>query len=272
MDPRIVPLPPSPLVRSNKKTLKNKTQNHCDTIRLNVGGIPYQVSRDTMTRYKGSLLAALTSTRENDDDDELFLFRDGPLFAHVLDYVRSNGAKVHLPSCISRTTLEHELDYFQIPTDGRNLISEEKDYHTIERLKQEIQTHQAAIHDKQKELAAVAESNRLAYELTWLVTEQGFDWSHVLAPSITVTAGIDTKILKECLLSQGLDAYGYQIKVDSKSRVAVSLGPIQNSEDDALNQPFRFAILGCEPFASIPIKETPVAKDGQHRPVRVRIK
>ena len=263
MDPRTVPLPPSPRATKSKKTF------HRDPIvRLNVRGIRYEVSRDTLTRYKGSFLASLVHAWHAETcNDEMFIFRDGHMFAYVLDYLRSG--RVHLPSSIPRTAMKAELDFFQIPAD-MNQISEDKDYFTIERLHREIKEQKTAVQEKKMELAAIVESYRLAYKCSESILNDGN--KTITTPFLTW--GIDRKLLNECLHSRGLDAYGYQIE---ESGARVSLRPIP--EKGALDRSFRFCVPGCEatPFTVTPEKATPpppppVATVMKRRIVRVRRK
>lgn len=231
------PLPSDP--PSTHSTHRKQPFNK-DLVRLNVGGIRCEVSRDTLTLYEGSLLASLASTWNEDKfNSEIFVFRDGHLFAYVLDYLRSG--KVHLPYSITRAALKEELDHFQIPAD-MNKIFVERDYFSIDRLNQEIKEHRAAIEEKEREVAAIIESYRLAHKLTASVSKHGFDWSRVVTPTIAVTPGIDKKLLHDCLLAQGVDVYGYQVE---QTGAHVSLGPIQDDEKGVYCQtptgsPFRF--------------------------------
>lgn len=220
---------------STKKTFNSAL------VRLNVGGTRYEVSRGTLTLYEGSTLASLAkSWKEGKFNNEIFIFRDGRLFAYVLDYLRSD--KVHLPYSITRAALKEELDHFQIPADMSKVFVE-KDYYSIDRLNREIKQHMAAMEEKKKEVAAIIESYRLAHKFTESVSKNGFDWSNVVTPSITVQSGIDKKLLHECLLSRGLDIYGYQIVNDV---VRVSLGPVQERIEEvqkATGSPYRFFAL-----------------------------
>jgi hypothetical protein len=216
-----------------------------DIICLNVGGIRYEVSRKTMTQYEGSVLASLAKTwNEEKFNSEIFVFRDGHLFAYVLDSLRSG--KVYLPYSITRAALKEEFDHFQIPADMKNVFVE-KDYFTIDRLTKEIKEHREAIEEKERAVAAIIESYRLAYNLTASVMKHGFDWSKVVTPSFAVTPGIDKKLLRDCLLAQGVEMYGYRME---NFEARISLGPIQEDNGGtpckgahrktATGSPFRF--------------------------------
>ncbi|GAX25727.1 potassium voltage-gated channel Shal-related subfamily D member 1 [Fistulifera solaris] len=190
---------------------------------LNVGGIRYQVSRETLTRYEGSLLATYANSwNENTFNQEIFIFRDGHLFAYVLDYLQSG--KVHWPSSVIQMKLKQELDYYGIPVDASKIV-EEKDYFIIDRLTKEIKEHKAAIEEKERQVVAIVESYRLTHQYAEIVSKSsgnGFS-TH----SFPVTGNFDKKLLQESLLSRGLDAYFYQ---NAKQGAKVILGPI--TEED----------------------------------------
>lgn len=86
------------------------------TVRLNVGGTNYEVSRNTLERCEGSMLASLISDHwkegNSDDDKPIFIDRNGLLFQYVLDYLRTN--KIHLPSSVSQAAVNEEFAYYGI--------------------------------------------------------------------------------------------------------------------------------------------------------------
>lgn len=86
-------------------------------VRLNVGGTRYDVSRDTLERCEGSMLASLISNhwREGITDEPIFIDRNGRIFEYILDYLRTD--KVHLPSSVSPVALEEEFDFYGIDAD-----------------------------------------------------------------------------------------------------------------------------------------------------------
>jgi hypothetical protein len=93
-------------------------------VQLNVGGKHYEVSRDTLERCKGSMLASLISSNwregNSDDSEPIFIDRNGRLFEYVLDYLRTN--KVHVPLSVSRSALQEELEYFGVDADMSQVI------------------------------------------------------------------------------------------------------------------------------------------------------
>lgn len=87
-------------------------------IRLNVGGTHYEVSRNTIERCEGSMLASLISEtwkEGNSDNLPIFIDRNGRLFEFVLDYLRTN--KVHLPPSVSKAAVKEEFEFYGIAAD-----------------------------------------------------------------------------------------------------------------------------------------------------------
>lgn len=85
-------------------------------VQLNVGGTRYDVSRDTLERCEGSMLASLISDHwkegNSDDDKPIFIDRNGLLFQYVLDYLRTR--KVFVPPSVSRAAVKEEFQYYGI--------------------------------------------------------------------------------------------------------------------------------------------------------------
>ena len=83
-------------------------------VQLNVGGTRYDVSRDTLERCEGFMLASLISGhwKEGNSDEPIFIDRSGLLFQYILDYLRNN--KFHLPATVSRDAVKDEFEYYGI--------------------------------------------------------------------------------------------------------------------------------------------------------------
>lgn len=85
-------------------------------ISLNVGGTIYTASLTTLTRYSKSVLAAMFSGRmplETDTNGNYFIDRDGKLFRHVLNFLRSG--QLHLPKGFNEyEQLKQEVDFYQL--------------------------------------------------------------------------------------------------------------------------------------------------------------
>lgn len=90
------------------------------TIKFNIGGTKYEVSKALLERYSGSMLETIASTRwrttssENNDSiensHEIFVDRNGERFQFVLDYMK-DGVAV-LPFSIPRASFIQDLEYF----------------------------------------------------------------------------------------------------------------------------------------------------------------
>ena len=60
-----------------------------NTIKFNVGGKHFEVSRDLMEAHSETMLGKLVSEAWQEDPEEpVFIDRDGDIFAHVLNYLR----------------------------------------------------------------------------------------------------------------------------------------------------------------------------------------
>jgi hypothetical protein len=73
-----------------------------DTVKFNVGGRHFEVSRALIDQHPDTMLAKMISeTWEKEPDNPIFIDRDGDMFDHVLNYVRYGS--IDLPISIPRT-------------------------------------------------------------------------------------------------------------------------------------------------------------------------
>ena len=94
------------------------TNSNTATVRFNVGGTIYEVSRSLLEQHPNTMLARMVSKtwlgEEEDNerkDEPLFIDRDGERFCYVLDFMR-DGPTVSLPVTISKEGFLKDLDYF----------------------------------------------------------------------------------------------------------------------------------------------------------------
>ena len=60
-----------------------------NTIKFNVGGRPFEVSRDLMEEHSETMLGKLVSEAwQADPEEPVFIDRNGNIFEYVLDYLR----------------------------------------------------------------------------------------------------------------------------------------------------------------------------------------
>eukprot|EP00956_Cyclotella_meneghiniana_P011775 scaffold16542_cov74-Cyclotella_meneghiniana.AAC.2 len=97
-----------------------------DTIKFNVGGRHFEVSRQLVEQNPYTMLAKMISeTWETDDPDKpLFIDRDGEKFAHVLDYLRYGS--IELPESIPESMFKRELDYYGIIANDGSVVQWKK--------------------------------------------------------------------------------------------------------------------------------------------------
>ena len=96
--------------------------------KLNVGGTKYEVSDSLLDQFQDSMLRRITSDTWNDTDvfldpdqnQEIFIERDGARFQFVLDYMRDG--KVVIPLSVPRTQLISDMEYYGIDFNESQII------------------------------------------------------------------------------------------------------------------------------------------------------
>jgi len=102
-----------------KTAVARQARNQQQLVKLNVGGVKYITSETTLTsRGINFLSVMLENDKEGkipavrDDDDFIFIDRNGRVFEVILDYLRTG--KLIVPPTLSQQQVALELDFYQI--------------------------------------------------------------------------------------------------------------------------------------------------------------
>lgn len=166
-------------------------------IQLDVGGTLYKVSRQTLERCEGSMLASLISDHwkegNADINDPIFIDRNGLLFQFVIDYLRAG--EIHLPITVSLEAVKNEFDFYGIDADVSKVITKHgvKYCHSLK--------EQAIALDM--EIRASRISAQAEYEF-WKSNTNPSTLCVVLAPADRVVLHEHEHVLRERLLARGM--------------------------------------------------------------------
>lgn len=95
------------------------------TVKFNVGGKLYEVSRSLLDRFPSTKLAEKASEWSL-PSPPIFIDRDGDRFAYCLDYMRDNGT-VYLPETVSKTAILRDLEFLGFEDiHGDDFVIDEK--------------------------------------------------------------------------------------------------------------------------------------------------
>jgi len=116
----------------------NNESNNSATVRFNVGGTVYEVSRSLLEQFPDTMLSRMVSetwldcSQGGDNDDQkkespIFVDRDGDRFRYVLDYMR-DGQKVTLPVTVPKQGFLKDLEYYGFENMNADTITTESSY------------------------------------------------------------------------------------------------------------------------------------------------
>ncbi|XP_023931584.1 uncharacterized protein LOC106171442 [Lingula anatina] len=101
---------------SSFKVYVPTTMSGYEIVNLNVGGVIYTTTIATLTKYPESMLGAMFSGNmptAHDDRGNYFIDRDGSMFRHILNFLRSG--QLDLPEDFKEhKQLQREADFYQI--------------------------------------------------------------------------------------------------------------------------------------------------------------
>jgi len=86
-----------------------------ETVKLNVGGVPYETTQNTLTRYQGSMLKSMFSGRHTsklDENGRYFIDRDGDLFKYILKFLRDGNINLDDVSNDTKKNLMDEAKFY----------------------------------------------------------------------------------------------------------------------------------------------------------------
>ena len=88
-------------------------------VRLNIGGLLFDTSRDTLSKceYVAPFLAGRLCHAE-DRNGRLFIDRSGTLFAHLLQFMRTNALLERKLARDLKHSIVHECAFFGVPPHG----------------------------------------------------------------------------------------------------------------------------------------------------------
>ena len=109
------------------------------TVKLDVGGVLFKVSRTLVEAKESSMIAALVSKRWNEDAQAtIFIDRDGENFRYCLQFLR-NGC-VDLPLTISRDEFLRDMDYYGLDWKEHQVTHGAAVWKSVQNGKEEIKT------------------------------------------------------------------------------------------------------------------------------------
>ncbi|CAJ1954620.1 unnamed protein product [Cylindrotheca closterium] len=97
------------------------------TIKFNVGGKLYEVSKSLLQRFPNTLLtrnAWVDASSTNPTASPIFIDRDPDRFAYCLDYMR-DGGRLYLPETIAKSSILQDLHFLGFDDIDESLIDDQ---------------------------------------------------------------------------------------------------------------------------------------------------
>jgi len=188
------------------------------TVKFNVGGKLYEVSKSLLHRFPNTLLAQKVSDA---NASPIFIDRDPDRFAYCLDYMR-DGGRLHLPEMITKSSILQDLKFLGFDDIDESLINDEtakkatfarhndmvlKAHQTVDKMEQEledlkvkIQMEKIALICFQKSAESTGENEVTVEQSPWIY--QGKEVKDTDQNSSNMDAG---KYFVECCNKLGMD-------------------------------------------------------------------
>jgi BTB/POZ domain len=101
------------------------------TIKLNVGGTHYEVSRSLIESFPNTMLARMIGEMWQDANGgdtaaevgPIFIDRDGDRFRYILDFMRESGTTVCIPPNVSREALLNDFAFDGLVVDDPSMVA-----------------------------------------------------------------------------------------------------------------------------------------------------
>eukprot|EP01084_Bolivina_argentea_P048687 89679_1 len=116
--------------QANEK-IKNKLMNSNEPITLNVGGIKFETTLSTLTKYENSVLAKMFQgnfSLKPSKDGSYFIDRNGTFFEYILDFLRTG--QINIPDINKEYIIKGlliETDFYQLTSLQLLLKNESND-------------------------------------------------------------------------------------------------------------------------------------------------
>jgi len=127
-----------------------------NVIKLDVGGVLYKTTKDTLTKYSDSMLASMFSGRhplQPDENGYHFIDRDGKIFEYILKFLRDDNINLDdVPKNILKNIMD-EAKYYCL--DGLIKLLEKDNHMNAKLLQKVFFAHNIDVEEFEKKLKEV---------------------------------------------------------------------------------------------------------------------